>query len=402
MIKYNDAHCSEILIYGKMFTYWRAKMSFMRRSLIACIVFFFIVISVSAQEAVDVTDQTIKVGGMKEEELMFGFAAGDKIVFSFEETGKKELKELEILEYPTSSKFSDYKTSKTEKTILVNKDGVYVFRFKNSALSGRICRIHIQRISASETTRNFNTAVTWIEQQDTTWNIYTKDVIIGYDTTYIYGKRKNLVSLDTIVVPLFDKQIRVNSETALGKSQYAYATVNLPQNTYKPNLFNPYESTEVLAWSYWLGTGQQAKEDYDRANQKLSSGIRTLGNLTGYGVLANLAATGLSLISNSALGDNVQYQFSCTMNNQLVTLDYGNVVSASGRNEKVKQGSFTVELFNDNFREGIDVNLKMVALQLHKVWKDEDYREQKIIARTEKQIIKEPVIKTKRMPVTGI
>ena len=78
----------------------------------------------------------IKRSRFKEEELMFGFAQGDKIVFSFQETGKKELKEVEILEYPRNSKFSDFKTTKSEKTISVTKKGVYVFRFKNAALSG--------------------------------------------------------------------------------------------------------------------------------------------------------------------------------------------------------------------------------------------------------------------------
>ena len=62
-----------------------------------------------AQEAVDVTEQTIKISGFKDKELYFGFASGDKIVFNFQEVDKKELKEVEIVEYPSNSKFSDYK-----------------------------------------------------------------------------------------------------------------------------------------------------------------------------------------------------------------------------------------------------------------------------------------------------
>lgn len=92
------------------------------------------------QEPLDVTEQTIKIGGLKEEELYFGFAAGDKIVFSFQEADNKEMKEIEIVEYPNNSKFSDYKSKRIEnKTINVTKTGVYVFRFKNSAIVGRIC-----------------------------------------------------------------------------------------------------------------------------------------------------------------------------------------------------------------------------------------------------------------------
>jgi hypothetical protein len=131
----------------------------------------FLAWQANAQEAIDVTDQTLKIGGLKEEELYFGFAAGDKIIFNFKEVNNKELKELEITEYPLSSKFSDFRTARVEnKTIAVNKEGVYVFRFKNGAITGRVCKIQIQRVPAGAETKNFNTSVTWINKQDTTWN----------------------------------------------------------------------------------------------------------------------------------------------------------------------------------------------------------------------------------------
>jgi hypothetical protein len=363
---------------------------------------FFKSITSFAQEAIDVTDQTIKVGGFKEEELYFGFAEGDKLIFSFEEAGKKELKEIEIVEYPGNSKFSDFKTRKIEKTITVSKQSVYIFRFKNSAMAGRICKIKIQRIPLSEATKNFNTTASWITKQDTTWNTYTKDVIIGYDTAYLQKTKKELVKVDTIINPLFDKTLRVHSETAMGKTQFTPATVQLPANAYYPNAVNPYKSTEVVSWSYWLGVGQKAKEDYEKANQALSTGIKTLGALTGYGALASLAVTGISLFANTTVGDNVQYKFYGVQNNKEIIIDYGNVVSASGRNERIIQGSFSVQLFNDNFKDGIDVNLKMVVVQVNKEWKDVSHTEQQIIPKTEKQLFKEPVIKTSRIAMAGL
>ncbi len=155
------------------------------RTLFFIIAIFFFSFKTNSQDIVDVTEQTIKIGGFKEEEILLGFAKGDKIIFSFKELGKKEMKEIEILEYPSNSKFSDYKTHKIEsKTISVNQTGVFVFRFKNSAMSGRICQIRIQRIPLSEETRNFNTQVTWETKQETTYNTYTKDVVVGYDTLY--------------------------------------------------------------------------------------------------------------------------------------------------------------------------------------------------------------------------
>lgn len=138
-----------------------------------------------SQESVEVTEQTLKLGAFKEEILYFGFAAGDKLIFNFSELDNKEVKEVEILEYPSNSKFSDYKTKKVEnKVIPITKKSIYAFRFKNSALGGRICKIKIQRIPANAESQNFNTAVTWEDRQETTYNTYVKDVIVGYDTAY--------------------------------------------------------------------------------------------------------------------------------------------------------------------------------------------------------------------------
>lgn len=354
------------------------------------------------QDLIDVTDQTIKLGGRKEEELYFGFAAGDKIIFNFKEAENKELKEIEIVEYPNNSKFSDYKTKQVDnKTISVIKQGVYVFRFKNSALGGRVCKIKIQRIPASEETRNFNSTVTWETKQETTYNTYTKDVIVGYDTIYVQKSKKELVKLDTIFTPLFDKTLRVHSETAIGKNQSTYATAELPKNTYYPNQFNPYKSTEVVCWTYWIGVGQKATEEYEKTNKNLSEGITAIGSFTGYGALASLAVTRISMFPNTSIGDNIRYKFYGIQNGQQVTLDYGNVTTASGRNEKVKQGSFSIELFNDNFRDGIDVDLKMIVMQVSKTWENIQYTEQKVTPRYEKQTFSDPVIKTFKGPVTG-
>lgn len=277
------------------------------------LIFFGLILttmSAFGQQIIDVTDQTIRLGGNTEEELYYAFAEDDKIIFSFEEAGNKDLKEVEIVEYPNNSRFSDYKTKKIDsKTITVNKTGVYVFRFKNYAITGRICKIKIQRIPVSDATKNFNTTVTWVEKQDTTWNTYTRDIIIGYDTTYIQKTRKELLIVDTTITPLFDKTLRVHSETAIGKSQYTYANVELPKNTYFPNKINPYKSTEIICWSYWIGVGQKSAEEYEKTNKNLYAGINAIGALTGYGALATLATTGISLFGSTNVGENVRYKF---------------------------------------------------------------------------------------------
>jgi len=37
---------------------------------------------------------------------------GDQLVFNFQEVNGKELKEIEIIEFPSTSKFMDYKKQK--------------------------------------------------------------------------------------------------------------------------------------------------------------------------------------------------------------------------------------------------------------------------------------------------
>jgi hypothetical protein len=57
-----------------------------------------------------ITQTTVKIGGLGTEELYFGFEEGDQIIFNFEVVKGKDLKEVEIFEYPNSSIFMDYKT----------------------------------------------------------------------------------------------------------------------------------------------------------------------------------------------------------------------------------------------------------------------------------------------------
>lgn len=328
---------------------------------------------------IDVAELTLKIGGLGSDELYYGFAEGDKIVFSFNEEYGRELKEIEIIELPTSSKYMDFKSTRVENKIIdVYKDGVYLFKFTNSTLGGRICNVKIQRIPKSEELISFNTDWKWKTIYDTTYIPYSEDSLIGYDTIYIQKEKKALIAIDTIITELCNKTERVHSATAIGKTQDSYLDVYLPQNIYTPNRFNTYQSTEVVAWSYWLGVGQRAKEDYEAANKNLSAGITTIGALTGYGALASLAVTGISMFGTPTVGDNVQYRFITVQNGVEKILDFGNGIAASGRNTNLLQGGFRLHMHNDNFREGIDVTVKVIAVQVRKTWEDQQYTEEMI------------------------
>lgn len=174
-----------------------------------------------SQSTIDVADNTLKVKGHNEEIFYYGFAEGDQLIFNFQEVNGKELKEVEILEFPSSSKFMDYKTDKIENKIInITKTAIYKFRFANSSLSGRICKFKIQRVPANETTKNFNTSVYW------------KTI---YDTVYSTVKEKYLVRKEykSVSVSPSSKYYINSGRNAIlqgGKSRISLPIV-LPKNT---------------------------------------------------------------------------------------------------------------------------------------------------------------------------
>ena len=336
---------------------------------------FISVTSYSQIERVDVADLTVKIGAIKTKELCYGFAKGDIIIFNFEEVNGKPLKEIEIIELPTNSKFMDFKTtSVNDKKIKVNKTAIYKFRFKNTTLKSKICKVNIKRLPKTDDLVDFNTEWEWKTLYDTTYTPYTVDSLIGYDTTYITKHRKVLYESDTIVTELFNKVETIHSATNLKHPPYSSLNVNLPWNTFSPNAFNPYETTNVIAWSYWIGVGQKSAEQYEATNRQMENGLSALASLSGYGALASFAVTGVSMFKPQNTGDNVGYKFRYVRDGQTYTFDSGNGISASGRNTKLTQGGFTINLYNDNLKDGINVTVKVVAVQLRKKWHDVEYQ----------------------------
>lgn len=357
------------------------------------------------QQVIDVTDQTIRLGGNKEEELFYGFAEGDKIIFSFEEANNKELKEVEIVEYPNNSRFSDYKTKKIEnKTITVNKIGVYIFRFKNSAISGRVCKIKIQRIPANESFNNFNTTVTWETRQETTYNNYTKDVIVGYDTTYIQKTKKELVKTELSEDMIMDKNERVHSINNLDYKNYKTVQVTLPQNE-----ISTYKTKKIISWAYWIGVGKESSEAWAKNVKTVSNVASGALTIMGGGPLAGIAVGAVTNLAMPTTGEDVAYWFIPDYQNAQLFLanqtfnqfDKGKGVAAFGKNSNRTQGVFYIGLLNDNQFQGIDANVKISVIWETNYYEDKQYTEMKVTPRYEKKQFSDPIIKTFKVPVTG-
>jgi hypothetical protein len=237
------------------------------------------VLSAYGQKPVDVAESSIRVGIKAEEEVYFGFAEGDQLIFSFEETNGKEMKEVEIVEMPYSSKFMEYKISKIEnKTINVARTGIYKFRFANSAIVPRVCKYKIQRIPAGPATQNFNTTVYFDEYNDTT---YTNEVETFIDRS------------DTVISNFQDRTIKVNPLTAPGSSKTTFNFV-LPENT--------------VAWSYYVCADKGGQQVYQEAVKSIiANSASVIEKFPKYGPLAAVALGAPSYLIRIDSGQHVNY-----------------------------------------------------------------------------------------------
>ena len=192
------------------------------------------------QTPIDIAESTLKVGGLGEEVFYYGFAEGDKMIFSFSEANGKELKEVEIIEMPSTSRFMDYKTKKTEnKIIVIPRTAIYKFRFMNSTILPRVCKYKIQRIPAGPATQNFNTTV------------FTHTV---NDTSYTTEQENYIDNSDTVLTNLQDRVVKI--QTGGGKSVLNFI---LPENT--------------IEWSYYIYSDEAGKKVYEEAVKMLANDV---------------------------------------------------------------------------------------------------------------------------------
>jgi hypothetical protein len=366
---------------------------------LAAICSFFIITPVHAQQPVEVTDQKIKISAKSSEELLFAFAAGDQVVFNFSEINKKDLKELEILEYPDVSKFAEYKIEKiTDKRLSVTRNTVLVFRFKNSSLAGRICHINIQRIPASPQTQHFNPAVVWKMRYDTTWNTVIKNVVERYDTVYNQTVRKVVVRKDTLEELIINKIQRVHSVTN-GNGNTTSISFLLPVNVNLPN-----NRKRVIGWAYWIAVGDEARKAWEqnlRAVQKLATQTVLKDPLSAFvtGVVTELIIP--------KLGEDVAYAITDEANrnlfiNQQTYRHYGNGKGPGGvekfTHPALLQGRYFICMSNDNFRTGVDATVKVMALVEQTVFEDKAFTDMEVTPRYRKEMLQDPSVRQYRFP----
>jgi hypothetical protein len=199
----------------------------MKKLFTAFVFSIFLIPATRAQITVNVIDTSFKLPILGEELLFFGFAEGDQIVFNFSEQNGKDLKEIEVTEFPSTSRFKENKTSSIQnKTLTVPRTGVYQFRFANTVMLQKTCNLKIQRIAASDATRNFNTTVFWRIAYDTIYRnfqpqtkpeSYKTAVLLPPNSYYLEASTADSKRQISLPVPLPD---------FTAEWYYAFATTN--------------------------------------------------------------------------------------------------------------------------------------------------------------------------------
>ena len=308
---------------------------------------FFISIQLNAQTPVNVAEGTLKVGIASDGILYFGFAAGDKMIFNFEETNGKELKEVVISQESFGILLQETKTSKiTNRTIPIVYTGIIKFKFSNTSVLPKNCKYKIQRIPASEETINFNTTV------------YNDPV---YDTTYVDEVQEYLEKIDTIVITYQDRNIRVNPSTVAGGNKATFGFV-LPEN--------------IIGWSYYISTGKESTQAYADANKNfISANAQDVSRYRNYNILAAMVLKKNAAIPKLNSGPAINYWVMDPDNESLFSsgAKFKSIKNGKAVNDYAvmapQEGNMSFAFLNDSATDALTVSVKITSVQANEIWK---------------------------------
>lgn len=330
-------------------------------------------ISIIGQERIPVTETTLSLSFDQTVEVYYGFASGDEIVFNMNMLQGKHIKYVEIVELPSNIIFTEFKAHIIrDKRIKVRKKGIYLFRFYSSSLTNRVCKYKIDRIPVSPKTRNFNTGWKWLTVRDTIYTPYQQDSLIGHQTIKYQETIRELKEEKLEEIMLFEKTQTVHS----------FYNENISRTFLKVDLPSIYNTTmkeeQLLAWSYWIGVGQESREAYEKNLNTITNSLSKAANRYYQTPLAGLAIGEISNLITPQIGEDVNYYFIPDYQNaqqfynkqQFLQFDNGKGRAAYGRNDRLKEGTFYIGLLNDNQWRGIEVDVKVMVVKQIKTYEN--------------------------------
>ncbi|MEY3248781.1 MAG: hypothetical protein RL742_824 [Bacteroidota bacterium] len=321
------------------------------------LLFLFIVpVFLPAQELLPVADQTLKLSG--EHEYVFAFAEGDQIELHVALLEGKQIKAVELVQYPEYPVFRTYELdSVIDKSIRIPKTGVYLFRLNESGFGKKVCRFTLHRRPAGTATTRFDTRVTWDIRQ---YPMFRE------------RKRQTQTGTRTEVVSSTGKVTVEAAQLGMGKNRNSYQ-FTLPPNT--------------VRWAYRIAVGQEVAEARKKDSQKLSEMLqRGAIKVAGFQPETALAAFALGMaidLTTSTAGEDVEYALVNAANQQrfLKGEEYKAEIWQGGisvdvqRRYKPLEGSWFFAFKNSNWIDAIDVNIDIEAVTEVPVFSEEIYLE---------------------------
>jgi hypothetical protein len=354
-------------------------------------------------QKITVAELNLKLEGNTQEEVMYGFAAGDRIVLNMQASGSA-FGEVKVYQYPNTDVpvYTAISLKEEKKEIAVLNTSVYIFRFKNTATGKRGLTVNLQRIPKNSSTRGFNTAVKWVTVNDTAYVTEQKQVLVGYDTLRTQKSRRVIASEQKYEEIVMDKSQRVSARTSFGDTRTS-VNFTLPANT-----VSTYESKKVVAWAYWVGVGEESNDFWKQNRSMIVGAVKGAAAYfsTPLGGIAAGAVTNMLLPTN---GEDVEYALVNEANSKLFTeskafkpFDGGKGIAAYKRftDAAMLQGKYYVALANDNYVQPIDVNVKVSAIIEHIKYKDERYTDTTITPRYDTRQVQKQQLTPKKIPVT--
>ena len=333
-------------------------------------------------EPVDVATLELTIPGDSSYSVWYRFAKGDEILLDFSVLKGKNLSAVKVVDEFGTMRLSrvDRKSIQNE-VIKVEEEGCFRFELVNQDKKDRLVRFQIRRLPISPTQKDFNTGKKEVVVMETVYDTIMVDTLV-WETEMVTVEEEYFK--DTIIEEnLFDKIERVHSITGVieledlqGWDFGSHITRRLIQVDLASSAPLGYDNFEWVGWTYWMGVGKEGQEAW-RRNVEFASGA-VIEGVSVNNPLMGIALGAVTTLILPSTGDQVIYRFFYHEKDALAFLeneeprndfDSGNGTGACAKGKPLPSPQVFLVLENDNYREAIDVVLKVYSFWRGKIKK---------------------------------
>lgn len=350
-----------------------------------------------------IADRHLQIKGKESETMTFQLLKGDQISLKvISPEGERPDFGVEVIEYPQTVRYSASKSERSREAdtstyaYTASISAPHTIRISNLAHSSRLLNVLLVRESADGNQIELNDY--WINKDSIIgYKENNRREVIRYDTAYENVKHRELASVDTVYEPVLNKTFKINSATSSVmhlSSRTEDVEIKLPDDKRSKD-----EVDSLVSYSYWIGVGKDAKDLYEKENK---IAMKLVGAVVSF-VLKDYAALivgSMQLLDDPNGGDNVIYALRDSVGTKERVLDSGNVTAVSGSHPADNPNrKLYLSLKNDNYVTSLDVEVRILAKKLHRVWNDKVVKEQRLNPVYQEIMEREPQIVRSRQKV---